>query len=982
MPSSRLARFVAASALFVSGIAFSSAASSAQSLATPQARITAPINGSSRFTLTGSHPARAVAANDIGALPASTKLTGITFVFSRTAAQQTALDALVAAQQNPASPLYHQWLTPTQFGAQFGAAASDIAAVESWLQQQGFTVDSISNSRDRIHFSGTAALVESAFGAPLHYYRSGSETHFSPANDLTLPSALASSVLAVTNLSDYRPRTHVKVSAPQLARPNFTSSQTGSHYLTPGDIATIYDINPAYSAGYTGTNQTIAIVGQSFINTSDITNFQTAAGLTNKTPTLTLVPNTGSSAINPVTDGDEVESDLDIEYSGAIAKGATINFVYTGNSQNNGGAFQSLEYAIDSDLAPIVSSSYGDCETDLSTSGTYSYASLNAVLEQGASQGQTIISAAGDDGSTDCSGDDPTVLSTTQQEALAVDFPASSQYVTGLGGTEFPATDVAAGNNTYFAAETSTDIISSALSYIPEQVWNDDSSTNGLSSGGGGVSALTSRPSWQAGVTGIPTTGSFRLVPDVSLDASPNNAGYLYCSSDSTDTGITGSCSNGFRDANDQYLTVAGGTSFAAPIFAGMVAIINQAKGYNTGQGLVNPELYTLASSTATYGSAFHDITSGNNECLAGLSYPAAALSSTTTENLACVAPSTTEYPATTGYDEASGLGSVDLYQLVTAWAPSTSALLASTTTVSAATLSPAISVNDTITVTIGYTSGSVTPTGTVAITDNGTAVSGSPFTLVNGAYTYTYSTSVSGAHTIIATYSGDSNYASSKGSVTLNVGGTSFTIAASNVTITAGSSGTSTVTITPVNGYTGTVDLTLTYPSSLTNFCVAANNLTVVGAAAVSETITFYTSVSTCNSNNLTVLNRQGTSGTRTVRILPAHSSSSSLSMPTGLHHSPWKSAPFPAAFACLLIAGCFRHRSRLLRGGLALVALVMLSFSGFGLMGCSSGSSSVPIGSSANNAPAGTYSFTVTGTDSVNSTITNNTSFNVIIQ
>ncbi len=972
MPSSRLIRVVVASALLVSCIAFSSAASSAQSLAAPQARITAPIDGSSRVALTGSRSPIAAAANDIGSVPASTKLTGITFVFSRSSAQQTALDALVAAQQNPASPLYHQWLTPAQFGAQFGAAASDITAVETWLQQQGFTVDSVSNSRDRIHFSGTAALVESAFGASLHYFTSGSQTHFAPASELTVPSALASSVLAITNLSDYRPRTHVKVSTAQLAGPNFTSSQTGNHYLTPGDIATIYDIPPAYSAGYTGTNQAIAIVGQSLISTSDITNFQTAAGLTNKTPTLTLVPNTGSSAINPVADGDEVESDLDIEYSGAIAKGATINFVYTGNSQNNGGAFQALEYAIDSDLAPIVSSSYGDCETDL---GSSNYASLNAVLEQGASQGQTIISAAGDDGSTDCSGDDPTKLSTAQQEALAVDFPASSQYVTAMGGSEFPAAAVAAGNNTYFAAQTSTDIISSALSYIPEQVWNDDSAANGLSSGGGGVSALTPRPSWQANVNGIPS-GSFRLVPDIALDASPNNAGYLYCSSDSTDTGVTGSCSSGFRASDGQSLTVAGGTSFAAPIFAGMVAIINQAKGYNTGQGLVNPELYTLASSTAIYGSAFHDITSGNNECLAGSSYPAAALSSTTTEYLACIAPSTTDYPATTGYDEASGLGSVDFYQLLTAWTSSTSTLLASTTTLSAATLSPALGANDTITITIGYSSGSVTPTGTVAITDNGTAVSGSPFTLVNGAYTYTYNTSVSGSHTIIATYSGDANYASSHGSITLNVGSTSFTIAATNPTVAAGSSTTATITITPLNGYTGTVDLSLSGGTSLSNACVTyPNSVTVSGAAAVTATITFYTSSSTCTAQGLS---RSGGKG------YVAFGSSTVISSNRGVPpvKSPWKNAPLPAAFAGLLIAGCFKRRSRLLRGGLALGALVLLSFSGFSLMGCSSSGSSTVNPLTSNNAPAGTYTFTVTGTDSVNSAITNSSSFTVTIQ
>ena len=989
MPSSRLAHVVAASALFVSGIAFSSAASSAQSLAAPQARITAPIDGSSRFTLTGSRSPRAVAANDIGAVPASTKIAGITLVFSRTPAQQTALDALVAAQQNPASPLYHQWLTPAQFGAQFGAAASDVVAVQSWLQQQGFSVDSVSNSRDRIQFSGTAGLVESSFGAPLHYFKSSTETNFAPANDLTLPSALASSVLAVTNLSTFRTHSHIKVHAPQV-QPRFTSSVSGSYFMTPLDVATVYDINAAYNAGFTGSGQTIAILGQSAIDTTDLTNFQTALGLPNKLPTQILVPGSGQSTAYA---GDETESDIDLEYSSAIAKGASIIFVYTGNNQNSGiyNGNGSLQYAVANNVAPIISTSYGDCETDL---GSTEYASLNAIFEQAAAQGQSVIAAAGDDGSTDCSGDTDLGTNTqgiSAQEAVAVDFPASSQYVTGLGGTEFTNAAVAA-NSTYFAAANGSDVISSALSYIPEQVWNDDAAEGQLASGGGGVSVFTSLPSWQANVPGIPS-GNFRFVPDISLDASNLNAAYIFCSSDPSDwnTAANGgtapyqvsSCNSGLRDSSSQDLTIAGGTSFAAPIFAGMLAIINQGKGFGTGQGLINPTLYTLASNSATYASAFHDIVNGNNECLAGSSYPAAELSATTEEYLACTSPSTTEYAATTGYDEASGLGSVDLYKLLQAWPSSTSAVSATTTTLSAATLTPAVGANDAITITIGYSNGTITPTGTVAITDNGTAVSGSPFTLANGAYTYTYSSTVPSTHTIVATYSGDTHYASSKGNIVLNVGNTSFTIAATSPTITAGSSGTATVTVTPSNGYTGTVDLTLIYPGTLTNFCIAANNLTVTGAAAVSETITFYTSVSTCNANNLTVLNRQGTSGTRTVRILPAHSSSSSVSMPTGLHHSPWKNVPLPAAFAGLLIAGCFRRRSRLLRSGLALGALVLLSFSGFSLMGCSNSSGSSSVNPITNNeASAGTYTFTITGTDSVNSAITNSSSFTVTIQ
>jgi subtilase family serine protease len=309
-----------------------------------------------------------------------------------------------------------------------------------------------------------------------------------------------------------------------------------------------------------------------------------------------------------VSSGDESESDLDLEYSGGIARGASIFFVYVGNNSNYS-VWDSINYAVDNQVAPVISTSYGDCETDL---GSANYSTLNSVLAQAAAQGQTVIAAAGDSGSTDCYG--YTNLTTSQQEALAVDFPASSQYVTGMGGTEFPSADVSSSNTTYWDSASGSDVISSALSYIPEQVWNDDSSSNGLSSGGGGVSTLTARPSWQTGVPGIPS-GGYRLVPDISLDASPNNAGYLFCSSDSGATGITGSCSNGFRDSNDQYLTVAGGTSFDAPIFAGMLAIINQ-KLNSTGQGVVNGTLYTLASDATTYAQAFHDITSGSHHRL------------------------------------------------------------------------------------------------------------------------------------------------------------------------------------------------------------------------------------------------------------------------------------------------------------------------------------------------------------------------------
>lgn len=497
----------------------------------PPARITTAIDNSVRVTISVTPPTARL-ANDVGVVPGSMSLSGISLVFRRSSGQEAQLQALISAQQNRASAMYHNWLTPEQFASAFGMAQSDIAKVSAWLGQQGFSVDGVSHSKNRIYFSGTVSQVNQVFDTELHYYNVNGIKQYAPSRGITVPAALASVMETIANLSSFRPKPHVRF------RKNFTSSQSGDHFLTPKDIDTIYDITKAYNAGYTGSGQSIAIVGQSEVYVSDIENFQNAAGLTVKDPTLVLVPNSGSAA---VSSGDEAESDLDLEYSGGIGTGATIFFVYVGNNSSYS-VWDSINYAVDTRIAPIISTSYGDCETDL---GSSNYATLNAILEQAAAQGQTMMAAAGDNGSTDCFGYSD--LTTSEQEALAVDFPASSQYVTGMGGTEFPSADVAASNTTYWASANGSDVISSALSYIPEQVWNDDSSLSSessvteLSSGGGGISTLTARPSWQTGVTGIPS-GSYRLVPDISFDASPNNAGYLFCSSDSSATGITGSC--------------------------------------------------------------------------------------------------------------------------------------------------------------------------------------------------------------------------------------------------------------------------------------------------------------------------------------------------------------------------------------------------------------------------------------------------------
>ena len=213
------------------------------------------------------------------------------------------------------------------------------------------------------------------------------QAHFAPANDLTVPAAFAGIVQTVGNVSDFRPKAHVK----RVAAPQFTSSQTSTHFLTPGDLATIYDIKAAYNAGYTGAGQSIAIAGQSAIIPSDVSNFQSAAGLTQQAPTMVLMPGTGPSTIYS---DDESESDLDVEYSGGVAKGATIFFVYTGSSKNYG-VFDALQYAIQNKVAPIVTVSYGDCETDMGTVTTISSNPYALALQQARRRGRRLFPRAG-----------------------------------------------------------------------------------------------------------------------------------------------------------------------------------------------------------------------------------------------------------------------------------------------------------------------------------------------------------------------------------------------------------------------------------------------------------------------------------------------------------------------------------------------------------------------------------------------------------
>jgi subtilase family serine protease len=933
--------------------------------AAPESRIVLAVDDATRTVVPGSRPGQARFGVDAGRMAATTPIENASIVLSRSAAQQTALDALTAAQQNPSSPAFHQWLSADEFAAQFGASSSDLAKVQSWLERLGLGNIQISRNRSILTFSGTVGQIEAAFGTEMHRYTIGNETHFAPSTDLSVPAAMASAVLSVGNLSDFRPHSHMirgnaaatAVAPGGEAKANFTSSQSGNHFVQPGDVAVIYDVNAAYSAGYTGANQTITVIGQSAVVASDVTNFQTAAGVPVRAPNLILMPNSGTST---VYSGDESESDLDLEYTSAMAKGATINFLYTGNSQSYG-AFDAFGYAVQQKIGQIISVSYGTCEPAL---GATNYATYNAYTQQAAAQGQSVVVAAGDAGSDDCYS--YTSLGSPVQGALAADWPAGSQYVTAMGGTEYTPSAVVGSNSQYFTAANGSDVLVSAKSYIPEQVWNDDSTTGGLSAGGGGVSIFSPRMPWQAGVPGIPA-GSYRLVPDISLASSPNNAGYLYCSSDATGTGITGSCTNGFRDANNASLTIAGGTSFAAPIFAGMLAIINQKIGATTGQGLINPTLYTLASNANTYASAFHDITIGNNGCTSGSAYPTGTNKTTgaTIYGPACSASIAGQYATGTGYDQATGLGSIDLYNLMQAWpnATQTTGTNASTTTLSAASSSITAGSADILTFKVASKVTTVTtvPTGTISLADNGIVVAGN-IALTAGQATYSYTPTTTATHTLVATYSGDAtfatSYASSSIAVTASPG--TFTLSAPALSLTAGNTGSETVTVTPSGGFVGGVALTFSTTSTIVNACYLPGTVTVGGASPASNAITIYTNSTTCP-GNASALSRAG--GTR----------ASVDSAP----HFPMSPLPTGFALAGLLAVGFVGRRSRRLQG---VVLIALLAIGGSAIAGC--GSTAAGVSGPPTTAPTGSYTVTVTGVDTATKAKTATTTFTLTIQ
>ena len=725
-------------------------------------RIAGAIDSNQIVALRGNVHGFAKPQFDQGRADGSRLIEGVSLSFRPSPAQQKDLDQLLATLQDPTSPNYHKFLTPEQFGARFGMSQNDVKKVVAWLAGQGFKNIAVAPSRNEISFDGTVAQVELSFRTEMHTYLVKGETHTANATEPVVPAALGGAVIGMRHLHDFAPKPRVQV------RPNLTSFVSGNHFLSPADFATIYNLGPLYAEGSDGTGQKIAVVGQTTVATTDLNAFRSAAGLPASTVTMTLMEGTATRC-----GGDEGESDLDLEWSGGIAKKASITFVYAGLGSGDtctsrvDSVWDALHYSVVHNVAPFISISYGFCETGLGSAFAGPGGTLQTWAQEGQAQGQTIVSASGDAGAADCDGG-----SQAGTHGLTVDAPAVIPEVTGAGGTTFtgdvagtvtgtPPNTTAGGDAPYWSGSgTGTDTISTALIYIPETGWNDTAlsiANNGpLSATGGGASAFFSKPSWQTG-TGVPADGK-RDVPDISVSASPNHDGYLFCSEDGGSSIVT-TCTSGFRTGAGGNFSVVGGTSAAAPTLAAILTLINQHVGNVPPAGLapVNPTLYQLAASHPT---AFHDVTTGNNivPCTSGTT--------------GCPVALQYGFSAGVGYDQVTGLGSVDAFALAQVFP---GALPATTTTLVAAPTS--IVAGDTVTLTATVTPS--TATGNVNFFVGGTTALGSSALNSSGVAVLTTTSLPAGTDSVTATYVGDSaNAGSTSTAVTVTVAGPDFAIA------------------------------------------------------------------------------------------------------------------------------------------------------------------------------------------------------------
>jgi subtilase family serine protease len=705
----------------------------------------APVTNADLVPLSGNVHRFARVQLDAGEAPSTLRPKGLDVVFAKAPEQQRALQQLLTAQQDPKSPQYHKWLTPAQYGQRFGASDATLAAVTSWLKSNGLAVGQLPPGRGHLPFFGSNAQVEAALRTQIHLFAAAGEQHYANVSAPLIPASLSTAIIAIRGLNDFHPRpgVHPSKAGPRGRLPMVGHSSARSldapaayysgqgqwpGYVGPTDFAVMYNLQPAYSQGFTGAGVTIAIAAQSDIDPSVLTTFWSAFGVSGSSfglPaqqfTSMLVPaSAGGSDPGETNDGNEDEAYLDTEILGALAPGAQLILV------SDVDASLAAQYAIDQNLAAILNISFGACE---SAQGSYN-ATVASMYEQAVAEGITITVSSDDSGVVGCI-NEPDLGSTNDvnSNGFAVNGLASTPYNLAVGGTDF--NDQADSNATlslYWNTTNQSGTLASAKSHIPEMVWNDSCANpvfasaygNGdtiafcntttiqgqtnpfidIIGGGSGVSSCATsdsngdctggyaQPSWQQGVPGITNFGG-RAIPDVSMIATL----WLMCSYDTTPCDPTQAPT---FQAGTGTVKVLEGTSAAAPSVAAIVALIDQtqisASVPDGRQGLLNPTLYSLAA--VEYGSAataaacdasqgaitsaacvFYDVTAGSSAqpCKvsgygtnAAGSSPASTCGTESGDKTGIMEINGVQsYAAGTGFDIASGLGSINASALI-----------------------------------------------------------------------------------------------------------------------------------------------------------------------------------------------------------------------------------------------------------------------------------------------------------------------------
>jgi pseudomonalisin len=862
------------------------------------------INDADRVTLHGNTHPLARAEFDRGSANAATAMNNMVLSLAVRQDAQAQLQQLLADQQNPSSPNFHKWLTPLEFGMRFGPTDQDIADATSWLKSQGFRIEEVANGRMWINFSGDVQKVQRAFQTQIHQFSVDGEMHHANTTDPTIPRALSGLVNGVVSLNDFPKKPN---STGTQLPPDFTAGN-GAHFISPADFALIYNVNPLYNGApaIDGTGQTIAIVGRSDINLADVQFFRSFFGLPSNDP---VFINNGPDPGN-LGGGEETEADLDVEWTGAVARNATIKLVISQSTLTTDGVDLSAQYIVDNNVAPIMTTSFGLCEAFLGTTGNGFW---NNLWAQAAAEGITSFVAAGDSGAAGC---DPT--SSTLGSLQAVNGLSSTPNNISVGGTLFNE-----GTGTFWSTTNNPADQSSVLSYIPEVAWNESGATAGgsnLRSTGGGPSSIYPKPAYQAG-PGVPADG-LRDIPDVAL-TSGGHDGYLIIQ------GHTASASG---------LGVVGGTSAASPSFAGLMALVVQQTG--SLQGNANPVFYQLGQNQAAGGAVvYHDITSGNNSV-----------------------PGVTGFSAGAGYDMTTGWGSVDANALVTSWAassipdfgvvasPASQTVNQGSTTTYAVTVTAIAGYSNVVSLSVSGLPAGATPTFTPAsVTGSGTS----------SLAISTASTTPAGSYAL--TITGTDGVLTHTASVTLVVNPVDFSLSATPAqqSIPIGGTANYTATVSAINGYAGTVSFSVSgLPAGATP---AFSPASVTGSGSSSLSITTTVGTTPAGTYALTITGSDGVlTHSASVTLVVNAADFSLTATPITQTVLNGATASYTATVAALNgYAGTVSFSVSGLPAG------ATPTFTPASVIG--SGSSSLSITTTAGTTPNGSFPLTITATDGV---------------